>query len=157
MNILSSLEGSSFSMWLLGSNSIWAYPTVLTLHTFGMMVLVGASAMLDLRLLGFGRGIPLDSLKTLFRVMWAAFYLNAVTGTMLFAADATKRGTSVIFLVKLLLVVAGVVTIVLIKREVYGKNPAPVTVSSTAKRLAIASLLVWSAAISTGRLLAYVT
>ena len=157
MNILSSLEGSSFSMWLLGSNSIWAYPTVLTLHTFGMMVLVGASAMLDLRLLGFGRGIPLDSIKTLFRVMWVAFYLNAVTGTMLFAADATKRGTSVIFLVKLLLVAAGVVTIVLIKREVYGKNPAPVTVSGTARRLAIASLLVWSAAISTGRLLAYVT
>jgi hypothetical protein len=159
MNLLSSLEGSSFSMWLLGSNSIWAYPTVLTLHTFGMMVLVGASAMLDLRLLGFGRGIPLDSIKTLFRVMWPAFYLNAVTGTMLFAADATKRGTSVIFLVKLLLVAVGVVTIVLIKREVYGKNPAPapVTVSGTARRLAIASLLVWSAAISTGRLLAYVT
>ena len=157
MNILSSLEGSSFSMWLLGSNSIWAYPTVLTLHTFGMMVLVGASAMLDLRLLGFGRGIPLDSLKTLFRVMWVAFYLNAVTGSMLFVADATKRGTSVIFLVKLLLVAAGVVTIVLIKREVYGKNPAPVTVSGTARRLAIASLLVWSAAISAGRLLAYVT
>jgi len=157
MNLLSSLEGSSFSMWLLGSNSIWAYPTVLTLHTFGMMVLVGASAMLDLRLLGFGRGIPLDSIKTLFRVMWVAFYLNAVTGSMLFVADATKRGTSVIFLVKLLLVAAGVVTIVLIRREVYGKNPSPITVSSTAKRLAIASLLVWSAAISTGRLLAYVT
>ena len=157
MNILSSLEGSSFSMWLLGSNSIWAYPTVLTLHTFGMMVLVGASAMLDLRLLGFGRGIPLDSIETLFPVMWVAFILNAVTGSMLFVADATKRGTSVIFLVKLLLVAAGVVTIVLIKREVYGKNPAPVTVSGTARRLAIASLLVWSAAISTGRLLAYVT
>jgi hypothetical protein len=157
MRILSSLEASSFSMWLLGSNSIWAYPTVLTLHTFGMMVLVGASAMLDLRLLGFGRGIPLDSLKTLFGVMWAAFWLNAITGSMLFAADATKRGTSVIFLVKLLLVAAGVVSIVLIKREVYGKNPSPVTVSGTAKLFAIASLLVWSAAITTGRLLAYVT
>ena len=157
MNILSSLEGSSFSMWLLGSNSIWAYPTVLTLHTFGMMVLVGASAMLDLRVLGFGRGIPLDSMKTLFRVMWVAFWLNAVTGSMLFAADATKRGTSVIFLVKLLFVAAGVLTIVFIKREVYGKNPSPITVSSAAKRLAIASLLVWSAAITTGRLLAYVT
>ena len=157
MNILSSLEGSSFSMWLLGSNSIWAYPTVLTLHTFGMMVLVGAAAMLDLRLLGFGRGIPLGSMKTLFRVMWAAFWLNAVTGSMLFVADATKRGTSVIFLVKLLLVAAGVITVVLIKRDVYDSNPDPVSVSSTAKRLAIASLLVWSAAITTGRLLAYVT
>jgi hypothetical protein len=154
--MLTSLENSALSQWLLGSNSIWAYPTVLTLHTFGMMVLVGAALMLDLRLLGFGRGIPLGSMRTLFRLMWIAFWLNAVTGSMLFAADATKRGTSVIFLVKLLLVALGVVTIVLIRRNVYGANAEPVTVSGTAKLLAIASILVWTAAITTGRLLAYV-
>jgi hypothetical protein len=157
MSILTALEQSTFSMWLLGSNSIWAYPTVLTLHTFGMMVLVGAAAMVDLRLLGFGRGIPLGSMQALFRMMWAAFWLNAVTGSMLFAADATKRGTSTIFLVKLALVAAGVITIVLIKRNVYGATPNPATVSGTARLLAIVSLLVWSAAITTGRLLAYVT
>ena len=155
--MLASLEGSAFSQWLLGSNSIWAYPTVLTLHTFGMMVLVGAALMIDVRLLGFGRGIPLGSMKSLFRVMWFAFALNAVTGSMLFAADATKRGTSLIFLVKLALVAIGVSTIVLIRRNVYGTNPEPVTVSSAARRLAVVSLLVWSAAITAGRLLAYVS
>ncbi len=157
MGILAALDHSAFSEWLLGSNSIWAYPTVLTLHTFGMMVLVGAAAVLDLRLLGFGRGIPLGSMQTLFRTMWVAFWLNLVTGTMLFVADATKRATSPIFIVKLALVAIGVVTIVLIKRNVYGTNPDPATVSGTAKRLAIVSILVWSAAITTGRLLAYVT
>jgi uncharacterized protein DUF6644 len=155
--MLASLEGSAFSQWLLGSNSIWAYPTVLTLHTFGMMVLVGAALMLDLRLLGFGRGIPLDSMRTLFRPIWAAFWLNAITGTMLFVADATKRGTSPIFIVKLTLVGLGVATVVLIKRNIYGANPEPPTVSDTTRLLAIASILVWSAAITTGRLLAYVT
>ena len=156
VTMLASLEQSAFSTWLLSSNSVWAYPAVLTLHTFGMMVLVGAGVMLDLRLLGFGRGIPLDSLKALFRIMWSALILNAITGSMLFVADATKRGTSTIFLVKMLLVAGGIVTIVLIKREVYGKHPSPVAVSGTARLLAIASLLVWSAAISAGRLLAYV-
>src|SRR3954452_22995019 len=107
--MLTSLEQSSFSTWLLSSNSIWAYPTVLTLHTFGMMVLAGAAAMIDLRLLGFGRGIPLSSLRTLFSVIWGGLLLNAVTGSMLFVADATKRGTSLIFLVKMLLIVFGVV------------------------------------------------
>jgi len=154
--MLASLEGSAFSQWLLGSNSIWAYPTVLTLHTFGMMVLVGAALMIDVRLLGFGRAIPLGSMKSLFRIMWFAFTLNAITGTMLFAADATKRGTSLLFLFKLALVAAGVGTIVLIRRNVYAANPEPLTVSSTARRLAVLSLLVWSAAITAGRLLAYV-
>ena len=154
--MLASLEHSAFSMWLLGSNSIWAYPTVLTLHTLGMMVLAGAAAMIDLRLLGFGRGIPLGSMRTLFQVVWAGLLLNAVTGSMLFVADATKRGTSVIFLVKMLLIVVGVVTIVMIKRDVFDSSAEPVTVSGTARLLALTSLLAWSAAISTGRLLAYV-
>src|SRR5829696_7225747 len=108
--MLTSLEQSAFSTWLLGSNSIWAYPTVLTLHTFGMMVLVGAALMIDLRLLGFGRTIPLQSMRRLFRVMWGAFALNAVTGSMLFIADAAKRGPEVIFWVKLMLVALGLVT-----------------------------------------------
>jgi hypothetical protein len=155
--MLASLEQSAFSTWLLSSNSIWAYPTVLTLHTFGMMVLAGAAAMIDLRLLGFGRGIPLSSLRTLFGVIWGGLLLNAVTGSMLFAADATKRGTSLIFLVKMLLIVCGVVTIFMIKRDVYGVNPEPVAVSGTAKMLAVGSLIAWTAAITAGRLLAYVS
>jgi len=89
-------------------------------------------------------------------VMWAGFWLNLVTGSVLFAADATSRGTSVLFGVKLLFVAVGVTTIVLIKRNVYGAGADPVTVSGTAKRLAILSLLVWIAATTTGRLLAYV-
>src|SRR5580704_9466336 len=129
--MLASLEHSRFSTWLIGSNSIWAYPTVLTLHTFGMMVLVGACAVVDLRLLGFGRGIPLGSMQMLFRLGWGGFWLNLITGSMLFAAEATKKSTSTIFMVKLCLIALGVVTIVLIKRDVYGKGPDPIKVSGT--------------------------
>ena len=154
--MLASLDQSAFAQWLLGSNSIWAYPTVLTLHTFGMMVLVGAALMIDLRLLGFGRAIPLGSMGRLFGVMWGAFWLNLVTGTMLFIADATKRATQPLFLVKLTLVALGVVTIVLIKRSMFDGRQEPLVITGSAKRLAIASLLLWCAAVTAGRLLAYV-
>jgi hypothetical protein len=155
MRILAYLDHSDFSTWLLGSNSIWAYPTVLTLHTFGMMVLVGAALVIDLRLLGFGRGIPLTSLRTMFTVIWAGLALNAVTGSMLFVADATKRATQPMFLLKLTLIAVGVVTLVMLKRYVYSDRGEPV-VTGTAKLLALVSLLVWCAAITAGRLLAYV-
>ncbi len=154
--MLASLDQSAFSQWLLGSNSIWAYPTVLTLHTFGMMVLVGAALMIDLRLLGFGRAIPLGSMRRLFGVMWGAFWLNLVTGTMLFIADATKRATQPLFIVKLALVALGVVTIVMIKRSLFDGPAEPVVIDGPARRLAIISLLVWCAAVTSGRLLAYV-
>jgi hypothetical protein len=154
--MLASLDQSAFSTWLLSSNSIWAYPTVLTLHTFGMMVLVGSALMIDLRLLGFGRGIPISSLERLFRVMWGAFWLNLITGTMLFIADASKRATQPLFLLKLLLVAAGIATIVLVRRRVFDGAKEPLVISGAAKRLAVTSLLVWSAAVTAGRLLAYV-
>ena len=157
MKLLAALDHSDFSMWLLQSNSIWAYPTVLTLHTFGMMVLVGSCAVVDLRLLGFGRGIPLGSMQTLFRVMWGGFWINLVTGSMLFVADATKRATQPLFMVKLSLIAVGIVTIVMIRRNLYGATPNPVTVSAKARGLALVSLLAWCAAITAGRLLAYIT
>lgn len=75
---------------------------------------------------------------------------------MLFAADAEAKSTQGLFLVKLLFVATGVVTIVLIRRHVYGANADSVVVSGTAKGLAILSLVVWVAAITAGRLLAYV-
>jgi len=39
-------------------------------HTFGLALLVGANAVVDLRLLGVARAIPLAPLKRLFRIMW---------------------------------------------------------------------------------------
>ena len=87
--LFASIENSDFSTWLRESNTIWAYPMVLTLHTVGLALLVGANATLDLRLLGFGRRIPLSVMEQSFRVMWIGFWINAVSGVLLFAADAT--------------------------------------------------------------------
>lgn len=156
MDILSSLESSGFSIWLRESNSIWGYPTILTLHTVGLALLVGANAVLDLRLLGFAQRLPLEELSRAFRVMWIGFWLNAVTGAMLFAADATTRGTSRLFIGKLFLVAFGVLVIVAIRRQVFGVTPDRPRIGARAKLLAVTSLAVWIAAITAGRLMAYV-
>ena len=150
------LQSTALSTWIREANSLMAFPGILTLHTMGLALLVGAAAVLDLRLLGMGGRLPLAPMRDLFRLMWIGFVVNAVTGTLLFAADAVRRGTSVFFLAKLLLVACGILTMVLIKRNVFGPHADPVKPSATAKRLAIASLLIWSAAITAGRLLAYV-
>jgi hypothetical protein len=150
------MQNTAVSTWIREANSLMAFPGILTLHTMGLALLVGAAAVLDLRLLGMGGRMPLGPMRDLFPLMWIGFAINAATGTLLFAADAVRRGTSVFFLAKLVLVALGVVTVVLIRRNVFGPSADPVRPSATAKRLAIASLLVWSAAITAGRLLAYV-
>lgn len=152
--LYSLLENSSLSTWVREAPSIWGFAIIITLHTFGMGVLVGASSVLDLRILGISREIPLASMRTLFRVMWFGFWLNLVTGAILFAADASSRGTSVLFLIKMLLVAAGVATIVLLRRNLFGDGSP--TVNGATKRLAVISLCAWFAAVTAGRLLAYV-
>jgi hypothetical protein len=150
------LQDTGVSTWIREANSLMAFPGILTLHTMGLGVLVGAAAVLDLRLLGMGGRMPLRPMRDLFRLMWLGFIVNAVTGTLLFAADAVKRGSSLFFFAKLAFVAVGVVTMVLIHRNVYSPDADPVTPTVTAKRLAVVSLLVWTAAITAGRLLAYV-
>jgi hypothetical protein len=156
MDLLMTLESSGFSTWLRESNSIWGYPMILTLHTVGLALLVGANIVLDLRLLGFAARVPLEELARAFRIMWIGFWINAVSGALLFAADATTRGTSRLFIGKLFLVMFGVVVILAIRKQVFGETRERPRIGTTAKVLAATSLAVWVAAITAGRLMAYV-
>jgi hypothetical protein len=156
MDWLASLEASGFASWLRESSSIWGYPTVLTLHTLGLGVLVGASTVIDLRLLGAAPQIPLEPLRRLFPVMWAGFWINAISGVALFAADATTKGTTTVFLSKLAIIVIAVVVLMAIKRTVFRDGSAAEKTTVTVRALAAASLVLWLAAIVTGRYMAYV-
>jgi hypothetical protein len=153
MDLLTALEDSAFSIWLRESTSLWAYPTILTLHTVGLAMLVGINTAFDLRVLGFARGVPLERIATFFRVMWIGFWINAITGAMLFATVATTKGTATIFMIKLGLVALGVAAVVLLRRSVYGYAIPQITPS--ARTWAVISLFIWTAAIATGRLMAY--
>lgn len=154
LQFLTALEGSRFSLWLVQSDTIWAYPTVLTLHTVGLALLVGANIAVDLRLLGFGRKIPLETFTIAFPVIWAGFWINTISGAMLFAADATTKGTTTIFQLKIGLIVLGIINIWLLKRAAFGSSLPTITIP--ARLLAGTSLLIWMIAIALGRFMAYV-
>src|SRR6202040_4203205 len=98
---LRSIEDSGFSTWLRESESPFAFYFVLLFHTFGLALLVGANAVMDLRILGVARAIPLAPLQRLFRIMWIGFSINAVTGVLLVIAYPTKSLTNWDFYLKL--------------------------------------------------------
>jgi len=156
MELLQALEGSAFSTWLRESPSIWAYPTILTLHTVGLGVLVGANWMVDLRVLGFARAIPGSVLTRAFPMMWAGFWLNAVTGALLFVGDPTTKGTTAVFMWKLVMVAVGVALMIALKRRLYGREMDTGPASAGVKAIAATSLVLWIGAIGAGRWMAYV-
>jgi hypothetical protein len=157
------LEGTALATWTRESPSIWAYPTILTLHTAGLGIVVGASAVIDVRLLGFGRRIPASALAPLFAIIAWAFALNAATGVVLFMADATAKSKQVVFFVKLALIGLALWD-TLVQRRLLLSDRASVGLATDRttsgfpvelRRLAIASLVLWTGAITAGRLMAY--
>ncbi len=155
MGVLVWLESLPLSVWVHESPSVWAQPTVLTFHTMGMAVLVGASWVLDLRLLGISRNVPLSAFRWVFPTLAVGLIVNLVTGFLLFAQRATTLGTAIPFLIKMGFVIASVATLVPLRSHVLRSDADQCEVSGSARLLAIASILAWSGAITAGRLLAY--
>jgi len=152
--VLEWLESTKLAVWIGESPSIWSLPTILTLHTIGMAVLVGASWVLDLRLLGVNRRVPLSAYSWVFPVISIGLFVNIVTGVLLFIKSATKWGTAIPFLVKMVFIVASVATLAPMRSHM-NRSDADNEVSGKFGLLAIASILSWTGAITAGRLLAY--
>jgi hypothetical protein len=155
LTVLNWLDSTTLSTWLKESPSVWAFPAVLTLHTTGLAVLVGASYVLDLRLLGIGRNVPLSQYRWVFPTLAVGLFLNIVTGILLFIKNPTTWGTAVPFFIKMALVIASVATLVPMRSLVLGSGAEQRDVSSNMRLLAIASIVVWTGAVTAGRLLAY--
>ncbi len=151
------IEATAFSTWLRESPSIWVFPFVLILHTVGLAFLVGANIAIDVRVLGFARGVPLRPLARYHRVMWAGFWSNAVSGVLLLTAYPTHSLSNPLFYVKLLLIavalwLAGAIRARLPEGAVL---PAAGPPASALRTLAIVSLVCWALGITAGRFLAY--
>jgi hypothetical protein len=157
MDFLSWLEHLRFSEWVLQSPSVWAYASILTAHTIGMMIVAGIAGVINLRLVGVASNLPVRPLERLFPVAWIGFWINAATGTVLLMADATTKLTNPDFYVKMVFVFSGVTLLVMMRRKIF-RNPKldEVPLPSSAKIMAWLSLVCWTGAITSGRLLAYV-
>ncbi|HWF11759.1 MAG TPA: hypothetical protein VG297_25000 [Bryobacteraceae bacterium] len=154
---LNLLEQSAFGTWVRDAPTVWAFPTILVVHTIGMGIVAGGSAMISLILLGFWPDVPIKPFARVFPYMWVAFAVNAVSGTMMLVADATAKLTTADFYIKMVLVFAGLYVLIRMRRQIFDdpqldQGPLP----GGAKVLAWASLFCWFGAITSGRLLAYV-
>jgi len=153
--IFRSLQDGAFTEWFLGSESIWTYPTVLTLHTVGMAILVGASFVIHLRILQVAGAIPLRRLLPLYRFIWIGFAINLLSGLILFATEAADRIADPVFYVKMVSIAAALWLGGVVKRRVIVRPSAPEATTLASRSMAAASLALWATAIVAGRLMAY--
>src|SRR5215510_10711503 len=157
MDFLLRIEQSGFCTWVRESPSVWAFPTVLLVHTIGMGLVVGINAGVDLRILGLAPALPLKPMERFFPLLWVGFWVNAFTGVILLAADATTKMTNPDFYVKMGFIALAIINLRIIRNRVF-RDPfidkKPIT--SDIKVLAVTSMIFWLGAITAGRLMAYV-
>lgn len=146
------VAGTAFADWATGSSL--AYPVANTVHVLALALLLGGIGILDLRVIGFFRRVPLQPLAdALIPIAAGGVAILAASGAILFAADATALTASDTFRIKLVLIALALANVVLF-RWLYGKT-MPASPPLGMRALAGVSLLLWTSIAISGRWIAY--
>lgn len=140
----------------------WLWPVCEIIHYTGMSLLVGVIGALDLRILGFFRGVPVGAFRSFVPLAFVAFMANLVTGTVFVTSNATGAGfyvQNLSFQLKVLALFIAFANLLVfqfsgLQRRVYAV-PAGASAPGPAKVVALVSIVAWIAAIVFGRLLMY--
>jgi hypothetical protein len=156
MSFLLWLESTGFGTFVREGRSLLAYPTFSVVHTLGLSIVVGISAIIGARLTGLAPTIPLAPLKRLFPIIWFGFAINTFSGSGLAAASATKTLINPLFIAKIIFVFAAVAVMRVLQVRVF-RDPELENkpVDATTKFLAGALLCLWLFGMITGRVIAY--
>ena len=104
------LESTALSQWVVGSASMFAFPGILALHAIGMGFAVGICARRST--CGFSvwrRASRSRRCAASLPILWAGFWLNAISGVLLLIGYPTKALTNPVFYLKLMLIAVGMV------------------------------------------------
>lgn len=153
------LEGSALG-YAMRNSGVWTYGIVNLAHILGVATLFGSILMLDLRLLGVWRNIPLASLsRPATALSGAGFILAILTGLGLLATQATEYLGNPFFYIKIPAIVLGFINVVLISRSsAWAAHRVRDLTAREERQLALmggVSLLCWLTAIATGRMTGY--
>ncbi len=138
----------------------WLWAFCETIHFLGLAMMVGAIGVLDLRMLGVAKQIPMRPLHRL--VPWgiAGFTANLITGLMFYTADAKQYTHNIAFQMKMLFVLLAGLNVLYfygakVSQRVEALGPgadAPLA----AKVVAASSLFLWFGVMYWGRMLPFI-
>jgi len=157
---LESLETSGLAGRIRDSSFL--FPLLEATHVFGLALVFGTIAIIDLRLLGLASAqrsfqrMASDILKW----TWAAFALTAVTGALMFITNARVYYHNFYFWTKMVLLLLTAVNMLVFEltegRRIYKWDKAP-SAPGVGRAVAVLSLVMWISIIFMGRLIGFTT
>ena len=146
---------SSFGQW--ASGSALAYPVANVIHLLGLVMLIGAIGIVDLRLAGALRAVPVAPLyRSLVPIAIIGLILMVPSGATMFASDAATFAASAVFRLKITLVAVAIANAVafhfLWRHRIDHWDAAP---PIAGRVMAAGSLMLWLTIGALGRMIAY--
>lgn len=155
------LIGFGLGQWV--NDHDWVWPVCEIFHFAGMAMLIGSIGIIDLRLLGVAKGLPIASVEKLVPIGVIGFAFNAITG-FIFVAGNPVGGPLVYlenlsFLIKMALILVAGINVLLfyfagISRAAESVSPTG-EAAMNAKVVAGVSLVLWFGVIFFGRMIMY--
>lgn len=130
----------------------WAYPALEAVHVLGIGLLLGNLLLLELRVWGLNRALPLEPLARATLVLaLAGFGLAAASGLLMFATRAVDLIANPAFVWKM-----GLLCALGLNAALFHARGGVRRVDAVARGLLLLSLLGWMATLAAGRWIAYV-
>jgi hypothetical protein len=158
--LLASLESSGPATTI--RNSLYIFPLLEATHVFGLAMVFGTIAIIDLRLLGIASTHrPFKRMASeILKWTWAAFALTAATGVLMFTTNAGVYYHNFFFRTKMLmLVLAGINMLVfeLTAGRTIQRWDKAASAPLSGKTAAAVSLVIWITIIFLGRWIGFTT
>lgn len=136
-------------------SSMWVWPILEDLHFLGLILLIGTIGVLNLRVLGFYKQLPVAPLHRFIPWGIGGFVINIITGLLFFVSMPNFYTPNLVFQIKMLTIMLGGANLLLFYctgafRALEHLGPgedAPLF----AKLIAASSIVLWMAVIVLGR------
>ena len=158
-DVLVWIEGTGLGLFMRESGP-WTYAVVNLSHILGIATLFGSVLVLDLRLLGCWRRIPIATLASATTpVATIGFVLAALSGTALLATKATDYLGNPFFNIKFPAIALGLINVLILNLSPAWRARGRRELSRAEHRqLAVMgglSIACWLTAVSAGRMIGY--
>ncbi len=140
------------------SQGQWAWPLCESLHFMGLCLLVGSVGLVDLRMLGMAKGIPVAALHKLVPFGVGGYLVNVLTGSLFVVGDADQYIFNDAFRVKMLFMLVAGINVLFFYSSAFQKTKLLGPDDSMPLKVRImagVSLTCWIVIISAGRLITF--
>jgi hypothetical protein len=144
-----------FTQHFVIDSSMWVWPILEDLHFIGLILLLGAIGVVNLRVLGFLRQLPVGPLHRFIPWGIGGFGINVITGFLFYIGMPGFYNMNVVFQLKMFTILLAGATLLLFYctsafRKLENLGPGD-DAPAFAKFIAVTSIILWIAVIVLGR------